>query len=259
MIRVVVGGATGKLGSLVCEHVVADAELELAGAMVSASGGNVGKELYPGVLAFAPDELERRLEDADVYVDLTSPTAAADNVTKVPATGTAMVIGTTAIADEVIQRLSDEAEASGSPVLLSANFALGVNVFWKACEMLAAALPDYDFEMVEMHHNQKKDAPSGTAVKAIEAVQRGADVSGTVHGREGISGPRGKEIGVHALRAGDIVGEHTLLIAGNMERLEITHRAISREAFARGCIASVKWIAGRKEGRIHQMNEVLGL
>ncbi len=259
MIRVVVGGATGKLGRLVCEHVLADPELELAGAMVSASGGNVGKELHPGIFAFGPDELEGRLEGADVYVDLTSPTAAAENVTKVPATGTAMVVGTTAVPEETVRRLAEEAAAHGAPVLFSANFALGVNVFWKACEMLASALPDYDFEIVEMHHNQKKDAPSGTAVKAIEAVQRGADVGAAVHGREGISGPRGNEIGVHAVRAGDIVGEHTLIIAGNMERLEITHRAISREAFARGCIASIKWIAERGEGRIHQMHEVLGL
>ncbi len=259
MTRVVVGGATGKLGRLVCEQVLADPELELHGAMVSSSGGNAGKELYPGVLAFTPESLEEQLADADVYVDLTSPTAAAENVLRVPATGTAMVIGTTAIPEDVLCRLGEECAKYGTSALLSANFALGVNVFWKACEVLAAALPDYDFEIIEMHHNQKKDSPSGTAVKAIEAVQRATGLSELKHGREGISGARGKEIGVHAIRAGDIVGEHTLIIAGNMERLEITHRAISREAFARGCLTSIKWMAGRKEGRLHEMSEVLGL
>ena len=259
MIRVVVGGATGKLGRLVCEQLLEDPELELHGAMVSAEGGKVGKEVFPGVVAFGPDDLERRLEGADVYVDLTSPTAAAENIVRVPSTGVPMVIGTTAIPEDTLRKVEEDARKSGSSVLLSANFALGVNVFWKACETLAAALPDYDFEIIEMHHNQKKDAPSGTAVKAIEAVERATGISELRHGREGVTGAREKEIGVHAIRAGDIVGEHTLIIAGNMERLEVTHRAISREAFARGCLASIKWIAGRREGRIHEMSEVLGL
>ncbi|HIJ00457.1 MAG: 4-hydroxy-tetrahydrodipicolinate reductase [Candidatus Methanomethylophilaceae archaeon] len=259
MIKVVVGGATGKLGRLVCEQILADPELELTAAVVSATGGNVGKELWPNIVAVSPDRLEEVLTDADVYVDLTTPQAASENVLRVPATGTNLVIGTTAIPQKVLDDLAKATADNGISVLVSANFALGVNLFWKACEMLASKLPDYDFEIIEMHHNQKKDAPSGTAIKAAEAVQRAAGPMELRHGREGVTGPRGKEIGVHAIRAGDIVGEHTLIIAGNMECLELTHRAISREAFARGCLESIRWIAGRKDGRMHGMNEVLGI
>jgi len=259
LIDVVVGGATGKLGKLVCDLIVGSDDLRLTGAIVSENGGNAGKELYPGITAVTPDSLGSLLRDTDVYVDLTTPAAASMIVGSVPETGANVVLGTTAVDPETIEQLTRNVERYNTSALISANFALGVNVFWKMCGMLAASLPDYDIELIEAHHDMKKDAPSGTATEALRRLQEASGIRKTVYGREGVTGPRGREIGVHSIRAGDIVGDHTVMFAGNMERIEITHRAISRETFAKGCIQSVRWISRRKDGRIHNMDEVLGL
>jgi len=259
MINVVVGGATGKLGRLVCQLLVADDRMNLMGAVVSPQGGNIGKELYPGVIACGPDGIEKCLADADVYVDLTSPQAASGLITKIPDTGTNIVIGTTAIDPKSIDALKESMRKNGTSGLMSANFSLGVNVFWKLCELMASSLPGYDIELIDIHHNQKKDSPSGTAMEAVRAMQAVTGIETVKHGREGSSEKRGREIGVHSLRAGDVIGDHTVLFAGNMERLEITHRAISREAFARGCVEAINWIADKNDGELHSMKEVLNL
>ncbi len=109
-------------------------------------------------------------------------------------------------------------------------------MFWKACEVLARSLDGYEVEIIEVHHDKKKDAPSGTAMKAADIISQATNVDKYVYGRQGAVGARGKEIGIHAVRAGDVVGEHTVIFAGNRERIELTHRAHSREAFAEGCI-----------------------
>ena len=142
--------------------------------------------------------------------------------------------------------------------MISPNFSVGVNVFWKACEVLAKALDGYEVEIIEVHHDKKKDAPSGTAMKAADIISQATDVDKYVYGRQGAVGARGKEIGIHAVRAGDVVGEHTVIFAGNRERIELTHRAHSREAFAEGCITAIRWVNGRKDGEVHTMAEVLG-
>jgi 4-hydroxy-tetrahydrodipicolinate reductase len=259
MISAVVGGATGKLGKLVCDLISTSEDMRLAGAVVSENGGHVGKELYPGVFAVSPASLEDVLKDADVYIDLTSPDAAAGIIERVPPTKTNLVIGTTAIPRDVIDRTVKSAEAHGTSVLVSANFALGVNVFWKMCGIMAKYLPDYDIEVVEVHHDTKLDAPSGTTVETLRILEEATGIHKKVYGREGITGVREREIGVHSIRAGDVVGDHTVMFAKNMERLELTHKSISRETLARGCVASVRWIADKKDGKLHNMNEVLGL
>jgi len=124
---------------------------------------------------------------------------------------------------------------------------------------LAKALPGYDVEIVEVHHNQKKDAPSGTAKKAAQIIASVDGIDKMVYGREGNVGARGREIGIHSVRAGDVVGEHTVIFAGRKERIELTHRAHSREAFAEGCVTAIRWVAGRNDGKVHTMYEVLGL
>ncbi len=259
MINVVVGGATGKLGKMVCEQIVESEDLKLIGAVVSAEGGNVGKELFPGVIASSPTDLKKVLENADVYVDLTTPSAAAKIVCEIPATGTNLVLGTTAVPADVLDKMRDLVKTEGTSALISANFSIGVNVFWKVCEILAKYLPEYDIEVVEAHHNAKKDAPSGTALEAVRRLKEATDVETVVCGREGVPGPRGREIGVHSIRAGDIIGDHTVILAKNLERVELTHKAISREAIARGCVESIRWISGRKDGLVHNMDEVLDL
>ncbi len=259
MIDVVVGGATGKLGSLVCRGILASDDIRLVGATVSAGGGNVGREIHPGIVARGPDGLMDLLEDCDVYVDLTSPSAASEVISKVPATGANVVLGTTSVDRGAIDDLRANVASNGTSALISANFAEGVNVFWKMCELMARYLPGYDVEVIEAHHGSKKDAPSGTTK---EAVRRLTSVTGNdevIYGRSGDVGPRGNEICVHSIRAGDIVGDHTVMFVKNSERVELTHKAISREAFADGCLESIRWIAGRKDGEIHNMNEVFGL
>ena len=154
---------------------------------------------------------------------------------------------------------SDKVRAHGISAVASPNFSVGVNVFWKACEVLAMALDGYEVEIIETHHDKKKDAPSGTAMKAADIISKATNVDKFVYGRQGVVGARGREIGIHAVRAGDVVGEHTVIFAGNRERIELTHRAHSREAFAEGCITAIGWVNARKDGKVHTMAEVLGI
>lgn len=256
MIDVVVGGATGKLGRVVCELACASNDIRIVGGTAHR---NVGTEIAPGVSASSADDLMGMVKDADVYVDLTTPSAASEVIADIPSTGTNVILGTTAVDRKAIGSLRENIERYGTSGIVSANFAKGVNVFWKMCELMAAYLPGYDIEVIEAHHRYKKDAPSGTAMEAVRRMQSVTDIHDLVFGREGISGPRGKEIGIHSVRAGDVFGDHTVMFAGNMELLEVKHRSVSREALANGCIESIRWIAGKKDGRIHGMNEVFNL
>ena len=257
-VKVAVGGATGKLGSIVCRKVAESGDLELSGAVVSDKGGNVGRDVY-GVEAVGPSGLGGVLDGCDVYVDLTNPAAASKIVASVPEHGANLVLGTTAVDEGALEAMREAVARCGTSAVISANFAIGVNVFWKMCELMAASLPDYDIEVVEAHHSQKRDAPSGTAMETVRRLQSATGINETAYGRQGVTGPRGREICVHSIRAGDIVGDHTVIFAKNMERVELTHKAISREAFADGCMATIRWVAGRRDGGVHGMSEVLGL
>ena len=171
MINLVVGGATGKLGRLVCDLAVASEDIELVGATVSDTGGNVGKELYDGIRASSSKDLFRLLDDADVYVDLTNPKAASQIIADVPSTGTNVILGTTAVDKTAIESLTANVKEYKVSGIVSANFARGVNVFWKMCEVMSSYLKDYDIEVIETHHRHKKDAPSGTAMEAVRRIQ----------------------------------------------------------------------------------------
>ncbi|MDH7508111.1 MAG: 4-hydroxy-tetrahydrodipicolinate reductase [Methanomassiliicoccales archaeon] len=259
MIRVVVGGATGKMGSAICRLLTKQKDMELHGAVVSRGGGNVGKRIEGGVVALGDDQLDKALEGADVYVDVTTPAAAEKNLIRVPPLGVNIVVGTTGISSDTMAKFAASVRRHGVSAVVTPNFSIGVNAFWKLCGEMAAVLKDYDVEIIEFHHNQKKDAPSGTAMKAAEIIGEKIGINKFVKGRDGITGVRNKEIGIHSLRGGDVVGEHTVVFAGNRERLELTHRAHSRDAFAEGALAAIRWIWQRKDGKIHTMSEVLGL
>ena len=259
MIKVVVGGATGRLGKLVCALVKGQQDMVLVGAVVSDGSASIGVEIAPGVRAVGASRLAEAGEAADVYVDLTSPTAAEANLARAARKGLGYVIGTTGIADGPMGSFCSSVRSNGGSAVLAPNFSVGVNVFFKTCEELAKALPGYDVEIVEVHHNKKKDAPSGTAREAAALIARAAGIEQMVCGREGNVGARGKEIGIHSVRAGDVVGEHTVIFAGRKERIELTHRAHSREAFAEGCVLAIRWVAGRNDGEVHTMREVLGI
>lgn len=244
---------------MVCDMIVASDDMELTGAVVSPDGGNAGKELYPGVTATVPSKLSKTLKGADVYVDLTSPDAAAENIRKAAESGVNIIIGTTAVAKDATDSMSSMISEKNTSALISANFAIGVNVFWTISELLAQILPDYDIEIIESHHNEKKDSPSGTAAETLKRIQEATGIDHATYGRSGITGKRGREIGMHSIRAGSIVGEHTVLLAGNDEMIELKHTAISREAFASGCLTCIRWIHGKKDGKVHGMDEVIGV
>ncbi len=233
--------------------------MQLVGGIVSEAGGHAGREIVPGVLAFGADDLIKVLEEADVYLDATSATAAERNLLKVPSLGVNCVVGTTGLSDDLLKRFEAQVAENNVSAIVSPNFSVGVNVFWKMCGVLAAVLEDYDVEIIETHHDKKKDAPSGTALKAAQIVSEVTGIEKMIYGRSGVTGARGREIGIHSVRAGDVVGEHTIIFAGNKERIELTHRAHSREAFAEGAVTAIRWISARKDSKVHSMAEVLGL
>ena len=257
MVNVVVAGATGRLGRMVCDLIDASDDLRLTGAVVSPDGGNVGKEILPGIRAVAPSDLDVAMAGADVYVDLTTPEAASQIIDRIPAYGADIILGTTAVDGNVMDRFASEVSSNMVSAIVASNFSMGINAFWKACSIVARMLPDYDIEVVEAHHASKVDSPSGTAEETVRILREATGIDDVTYGRQGSDVRRGREIGVHSIRAGDIVGDHTVIFAGDMERIELKHGAISREAFALGCVKAIRWIAGRKDERLHSMEEVL--
>jgi 4-hydroxy-tetrahydrodipicolinate reductase len=256
--RVCVLGPSGKMGRAVLD-AAAGAGITVAAAVDRPGAPVLGQEVAPGVVATA--DLRAGLAAADVYVDFTTPagTAAAARIAR--ELGRAAVIGTTgldAAAEEAVAAL-----AAAAPVVVAANFSLGVNVVLGLVKRAARALgPDWDPEIVELHHRAKRDAPSGTAIAIGRAIAEGLDVDYDDvrrYAREGEVGARPDgEIGVVAVRGGDVVGEHTAYFFGRHERVEISHRATSRTIFATGALRAAAWAVGQPPGR-YDMLDVLGL
>ena len=267
MINIGVSGACGRMGQRIIALSAAEAELKTAGALEAADNPNLGK-LIGAVIGSADlgevkvtADIADILEQIDVLIDFSSPEASLSYLETLKKADKAMVIGTTGFSQAQL-KLIDEA-AQEIPVVLAPNMSLGVNVLFaltlKAAELLG---PGYDMEIIEAHHNQKKDAPSGTANKLAEilAQVRSLDLKKSgVYGRQGLTGARSKdEIGIHSLRAGDIVGEHTVVFGGTGERIELAHKAQSRDTFAYGALRAAKFIAGIPAG-FYNMQDVLGL
>ncbi|MGI9114904.1 MAG: 4-hydroxy-tetrahydrodipicolinate reductase [Chthoniobacterales bacterium] len=197
-------------------------------------------------------------EGADVLIDFSSASATRAVCAAAVKSAAPLVIGTTGHEDE--ERGCIENAAKTIPVVLASNFSVGVNVLFSLAERAAMILGDsFDVEIVEAHHRMKKDAPSGTAKTLVEMLQRARRTNEVRYGRKGMVGERESgEIGVHSIRGGDVVGDHTVVFAGDGERLELTHRASSRETFARGALRAARWIIG-KPARLYTMRDVLGL
>jgi 4-hydroxy-tetrahydrodipicolinate reductase len=196
------------------------------------------------------DDLPQLLadRDVDVLVDFTGPESSAAYVEACAETGVAAVVGTTGF-DEAGEGRLDEA-AGAVPVLHASNFARGVAALRRAVREAVAAVPGYDVELTETHHNGKRDAPSGTALTILDDVESvREDLTSRTHGREGEQPREADEVGVHARRAGDVTGEHEVLLAGNHELLSLTHRAESRGVFAEGALDAAAWVVGREAGR----------
>jgi 4-hydroxy-tetrahydrodipicolinate reductase len=242
--RVAIAGMTGRMGVLLREEVAC------AGCVLAGGSSRAG----PSLASLLPD--------ADVVIDFTNAAAAANHAALLARAGVAWVLGTSGLSaeDEVAVQTASDA----IPVVYAPNFAPGVNLVLALAERMAASLPAerYDAEIVEMHHRQKVDAPSGTAMGLGRAVARGrgvvlADVM--VSGRDGHTGPRPPgAIGFAALRGGQVVGEHTLLFAAGDEHIALTHRAFDRRAFAVGAVQAARWAAGRGPG-LYDMMDVLGM
>ena len=266
MIQVVVTGAAGRMGGQIVRMVRATPGLSLAAALErpgfpAGQDAGVAAGLGPIGVDIGTDLAAALARKPAVLVDFTHFEASAAAAEACARAGVAVVIGSTGFTPEARARVAEAARAV--PVVLSPNMSVGVNVMFDLVRRAAAALGDaYDVEIVEMHHKLKKDAPSGTAVRLAEVAAEalGRDPRQDVRTeRSGMIGERPpREIGVQTLRGGDVVGEHTVYFAGMGERVEITHRATSREQFARGAVRAARWVPGRAPG-LYDMQDVLGL
>jgi 4-hydroxy-tetrahydrodipicolinate reductase len=253
-VKVAVAGAGGRMGRALIDAVLADRSLTLAAAFDVPRSPAVGQQI--GGIKVGSDAAAA-IAAADVLIDFTRPEGALAHVKHAKA----MVLGTTGFSE--IQRSVIIEAARQAPIVMAANFAVGVNATYKLAETAAKILGDaYDVEIVEAHHRHKVDAPSGTALKLGELIANALkrnlkDVA--THGREGDTGERPvKQIGFHSIRGGDIVGEHTVIFAGVGERVELTVRSQSRATYAAGALRAAKWLRSRPAG-LYDMSDVLGL
>lgn len=254
MLRVVVNGALGRMGAAAAAAIASASDMHLAGAVERGGHNGLGASLH-GV-AVSPS-LAPILAAADVVVDFTNPEAALACIETCAGAGVPVITGTTGLTPEHLERAA--ALSDRTAVLVSPNMAVGVNLLFRLAGDTARALADFDVEIVEMHHNRKQDAPSGTAARLADAVATARGAGERIYGRRGMTGERARgEIGLHALRAGDVTGEHTVIFAGEGERIELTHRAHSRQVFAAGTLRAIRFIAGKPAG-LYTMNDVLGL
>jgi 4-hydroxy-tetrahydrodipicolinate reductase len=266
MIRAVVAGAAGRMGKRLVALLREDGRFQVTGAVERAGhpdlGRDAGEVAGTGPLGVTiVDSFEQALAGAQVALDFTAPAAAMEHLEAASRLGVAMVVGTTGLSEADLARARELAKKI--PCVQSPNMSVGVNVLYGVLAQVARSLGDaYDIEVIEAHHRFKKDAPSGTAERmaAVLAEALGRDLRQVgVYGRHGIVGERApKEIGVHAIRAGDIVGEHTILFGGMGERIEIIHRAQSRDNFAFGAIRAADWVVGKPPG-LYSFLDVLGL
>ena len=266
MAKCIVAGAAGRMGIRIIDSIYQTEGVSLAGAIEMQGhprvGSDVGDLLGREKTSISiVDNLDKISHDYDVVIDFTAPDSSLESLEWVHAKGKAAVIGTTGFSSPQTERINTLAQ--DIPCVCSPNMSVGINLMFSLISQVATKLQDeYDIEIIESHHRHKMDAPSGTAVKMAhilaDAVKRDLDTV-AVHQRKGITGPRKKEeIGIQVVRAGDIVGEHTVLFGGLGERLEITHRAHNRDTFARGAVRAAQWVVTQQPG-LYDMLDVLEL
>jgi 4-hydroxy-tetrahydrodipicolinate reductase len=266
MIKVAVTGAAGRMGQRIVTLTHEADGLVMSGAVEHPAhpkvGADAGTVAGCGPLNVAiTGSLKQAMEASDVLIDFTFPEVTLENAEVCARLGKSMVIGSTGFSAEQKARLAEFAKVI--PIVSAPNMSVGVNVCFKVLKEIAQSLGDgFDVEIVELHHNKKKDAPSGTAVRmgevVAEALGRDYHKVANCH-REGFTGERTRdEIGMQTVRGGDIVGEHTVYFIGMGERIELTHRAMSRDMFARGAVRAASWLATQKPG-LYDMQDVLGL
>ena len=266
MTRIAVMGAAGRMGKVLVEAVHKAPGLSLGAAIVSPAsslvGADAGELAGVGKLGVSvKSSLTAAADDFDVLIDFTNPELTLANLQECVTLKKSMVIGTTGLSSEHKQTMLEQAQHT--PVVFAPNMSVGINLLLDILHRAASVLQDgYDVEIIETHHRHKVDAPSGTALRLGEVV---ADAMGrnldecAVYGREGITGPRtANEIGFETIRAGDVVGDHTVLFASEGERIEITHKASSRMTFAKGAVRACAWLHSKPCG-LYDMQDVLAL
>ncbi len=266
MYKVAIVGAAGRMGQKLVANVSAAEDMQVCGALEIPNCPALGKDA--GLVAGCGEtgvkitaDANTALAGADAVINFS--TAGVIEVTRIAVTnGSAVVIGTTALPAADKLELAEMAK-NGAKIVYSSNMSVGVNLLFHLCRQVTKVLDDdYDIEIVEMHHNQKKDAPSGTAVTLAEILCEARNLSyedDVLHGRMGMVGARTKkEIGMHSLRGGDVVGDHTVIFATNGERVELTHKASSRDTFAKGAVRAVRFLMNAKPG-LYDMQDVLNL
>jgi 4-hydroxy-tetrahydrodipicolinate reductase len=266
MVKAIVIGGAGKMGSRIINFIAASDGIELVGAVERKGhpllGKDIGEQVGLGTIGVAvDDDLAACIDKGDVVIDFSHHDAVAGHLEIAAGRKKAVVIGTTGLTAEELDRVKSLAKKT--KVVQAPNMSVGVNVMFKVLADVAGILGDeFDVEIVEAHHNLKKDAPSGTAVKIAQVIadRLGRDLgTDAVYERRGMIGARTKkEIGLQTVRAGDIVGEHTVIFGGIGERLEFIHRAHSRDNFAKGAIRAAKWVVNQNNG-YYDMQDVLGL
>ncbi len=266
MAQVAIHGAAGRMGQSIASVLNDDPEANLAAAMDREGCELLGRDMgelagrAPSGVCITPD-VEEFLSNVEVVIDFSIASATAKLLPLCAGQHIPMVIGTTGL--DTATRASLERSAERVPIVFAPNYSQGVNAFYflaaRATELLG---PTFDAEIVEIHHRNKVDAPSGTAVRLAELVAEAKQLDperAVSHGRSGHVGPRPlEEVGVMALRGGDVVGEHTLYLVGEGERIELTHRATDRSIFARGAVRAAHWVLGRPAG-LYDMADVMGI
>jgi 4-hydroxy-tetrahydrodipicolinate reductase len=269
MANLIVAGAAGRMGRLLIQMIAQDSANfsapKLVGALeakgVSAIGADAGGPAGVGKLGVTiTDDYAAIARPDTVTLDFTSAAPALEHLEVAAKTGAAIVIGATGFTPEMEKRAKEL--ATKTRTVIAPNMSIGINVLTKIVAEVAAILKDFDAEVIEIHHRTKIDAPSGTALALGRAIAqaRGQNLAEeAIYGREGITGVRPQgQIGVLAIRAGDAVGDHTVIFGGTGERLELTHRAQSRESLARGALRAAAWLVDKKPG-LYSMRDVLGL
>ena len=263
MIKIAVNGAAGRMGQRVLALAIEAGDFRITDALEDPRSDFVGRALSD-MIPDAPRDvvIDPKLSgNPQVLIDFSSPGGALMRLKQTEGTRIALVIGTTGFTPS--QRRAIVAAAKRRAILLASNMSVGVNLLFKLAELAAGALgSEYDAEIVEAHHYHKKDAPSGTALSLAEAVAKGKGLdakSALIFGRKGAVGERPRdEIGVHAVRAGDIVGDHTITFATTGERIELVHRAHSRDTFARGALRAARFMARKRPG-LYSFGDAIGL
>jgi len=263
-LKIVIAGCSGRMGHALLDGVFSDVELVLHGALDRVDNPQIGRDagefLGKSSGIKITDNLETALQGADVLVDFTRPEASMVYLEACQKANVKMIIGTTGFSAD--QKLAIEAAAKKVAIVFAPNMSVGVTLLINLVEQAAKVLSDYDIEVVEMHHRHKVDAPSGTALRLGEAAAKGLGQSlddCAIYAREGVTGEReAGKIGFATMRGGDVVGDHTVVLAGIGERVELTHKASSRATFALGALRAAKFLRDKSSG-LYDMRDVLSL